>query len=277
MKLFRLLLHPLPRIPTGMLLAVWLCSPTGVLGQSPVGAGTDRTTLPDTPQPKPQEHLNPAREATYRVVGYVTNRSIVFPDIAHSEGPLSVGGKFQLFVNQSVSPPYIIAPALGAAYNQARNVPVAYGQGWDAYGSRFGEAWARGASESFLSTAVLASAFHQDPRFFPQYHPSLRSSAGYAARRLFFTRTDSGRDTFNSSGILGNLAAESLANVYLPASEQTAPKTLGRFATDLAWRFVGNMFRNYWPTLFHDMGLNRLKVIPDPKLESNPAPPNRPQ
>jgi hypothetical protein len=55
-----------------------------------------------------------------------------------------------------------------------------------------------------------------------------------------------------------------LANAYLPASEQTAGKSLERVGTDLGWRFAGNMFKNYWPTIFHDLGLNRLKVIPDP-------------
>lgn len=57
---------------------------------------------------------------------------------------------------------------------------------------------------------------------------------------------------------------EGLANVYLPAAEQTAGKTFERFGTDIGWRFAGNMFKNYWPTFFHGMGLNRLKVIPDP-------------
>jgi hypothetical protein len=81
---------------------------------------------------------------------------------------------------------------------------------------------------------------------------------------VVITRNDSGKDTFNTSGLLGPLAAEALANVYLPQSEQTGAKTAQRYGTDLAWRFAANMFKNYWPTLFHQMGLNRLKVIPDP-------------
>src|SRR5499427_7061985 len=71
-------------------------------------------------------------------IGYATNGSFVFPDIATSPGPLTTAGKFKLFVNQSISPPYVFAAAISAAYDQARNTPKAYGQGWDAYGSRFG-------------------------------------------------------------------------------------------------------------------------------------------
>jgi hypothetical protein len=67
---------------------------------------------------------------------------------------------------------------------------------------------------------------------------------------------------------LGPLASEGLANVYLPSSEQTIGKTLTRFAADLAWRVGGNMFKDYWPTFFRNMGLNKLRVIPDPAKSS---------
>ncbi|MGB7435337.1 MAG: hypothetical protein WBR26_15595 [Candidatus Acidiferrum sp.] len=240
--------------------------------QEPAGAGTGTTSLPDAPQPKPQET---PLETTTRFVGYVTNPSIVFPDIATREGPLSNGEKFRLFVNESMSPPYILASAIGAAFNQARNVPGAYGSGWNGYGGRFGESLARASSNSFFSTFVLASALHQDLRFFPQNRPSLWGTVKYSAQRVFVTRTDSGMDTFNTSGVVGTMAAEALANSYLPASEQTAGKNIERVGTDLAWKFAGNVFKNYWPTLFHNMGLNRLKVLPDPSAppETSGAPP----
>jgi hypothetical protein len=210
---------------------------------------------------------------TTRFIGYMTNKSMVFPDIATTEGPLTAGGKFRLFVDQSISPPYILAAGISAAYGQARNVPKSYGQGWDAYGNRFGADLARASSNSFFSTFLFASILHEDPRFFPQSHPTLWGSVKYSARRVFVTRTDSGTDRFNTSGVVGTLAAETLANVYLPVSEQTGAKTAERFGTDLAWKFAANMFKNYWPTIFHSMGLNRLKVIPDPgKPENSPKP-----
>ncbi len=252
------------RIGPSLLLGACLVSPIATLAQAPAGAGTGTTSAPDSPQPKAAGSSNPAIDTTTRFVGYMTNRSMVFPDIATSEGPMTTGEKFRLFVNQSISPPYVLAAGISAAYNQARNSPPACGQGWNAYGNRYGEAIARAASNAFFGNFVFASMLHQDPRFYPQNRPSLWGSVKYSARRVFVTRTDSGTDTFNSSGILGTAAAEGLANAYLPASEQTAAKNLERVGTDLAWRFAGNMFKNYWPTIFHDMGLNRLKVIPDP-------------
>ncbi len=267
------LVRPSVRIARNVILGVFFFAPSFLLAQRPAGAGTGTTSLPDSPQPKPQDTSNAAVDTTSKFIGYVSNRSFIFPDIANSAGPLTAGEKFRLFVNQSISPPYILAAGISAAYSQARDVPSAYGQGWDAYGARYGAALARASSNSFFSTFLFASVFHQDPRFFPQSRPSFWGSVKYSAERVFVTRTDSGNDTFNASGILGTTAAEGLANAYLPVSEQTAAKNVERIGTDLAWKFAGNMFKNYWPTLFKTMGLNRLKVLPDPGSPDNPPPP----
>jgi hypothetical protein len=244
-------------------LVLWLSGPLLVRAQEPAGAPTDKSSLPDSPEPKAQkDSSNPALETTTRFVGYMTNSSFVFPDIATSEGPMAPSEKFRLFVNQSISPPFVILPLFTSAYNQARNVPKEYGQGWNAYGNRYGESIARASSNSFFDTFLLASVLKQDPRFFPQNRPSLWGSIKYSAQRLVVTRTNSGRDTFNTSGILGTFMSESLANAYLPPSQQTAGKTFERVGTDLIWKFAGNMFKNYWPELFHTMKLNRLGVTP---------------
>jgi hypothetical protein len=233
--------------------------------QQPAGAGTGSQTLPDSPKPKQQDTSgNAVENQTERFVGYMTNRSIFFPDIAHSAAPLSTSEKFKLFVDESISPAYILESAISAAYNQARNTPKGYGQGWDAYGNRLGESLARDSSSAFFGDFVLASALRQDPRFFPQSHPTFWGSVKYSVKRIFVTRTDLGRQTFNTSGLLGTAMAEALANAYVPQADKTAGKTAERFGTDLAWRVAGNMFKNYWPTFFRDLGLNRLKVIPNP-------------
>jgi hypothetical protein len=240
------------------------CFPIVLQAQQPAGAGARTTALPDSPQPKQDMVGNSVQSGPTKFVGYMTNRSIVFPDIATSEGPLTVGGKAKLFVDQSISPAYITVATINAAVEQARNVPPGYGQGWDAYGDRFGASMARASSNSFFSTLVIPSVLHQDPRFFPQNNPTLWGSIKYSLRRIVITPTDRGGEAFNASEIVGTLASETLANTYLPKAEQNGRKTGVRIGTDFAWKFAGNMFKNYWPTFFHGMGLNRLRVIPDP-------------
>jgi hypothetical protein len=256
----------LPQKGMGLLL---LCVPLFAVpvakAQQPAGAGSGshQQTLPDSPQPQTQ---NPdANEGmTSKVVGYVTNRSFFFPDIATTAGPLNTGEKFKLFVNESISPASFVISGVSAGFGQARNSPEADGGGAEGYGRRFGASMARGASNSFFGTFVAASVLHQDPRFFPQIHPTFWGSVKYAATRIVVTRNDKGNEVFNAEGLIGPVAGETLANVYLPVSEQTGAKTAERIGTDLAWRFAGNIFKNYWPVLFRDMGLNKIKVVPEP-------------
>jgi hypothetical protein len=245
------------------LLTLGLSSAVSLSAQQPA-------KLPGSPEAMSSEQTSPSprKKASPGFLSYATNRSLIFPDIATSPGPLTSGGKFKLFVNQSISPPYVAAAALTAAMGQARDVPVGYGQGWDAYGSRFGADMARASSNSFFGTFLFAALLHQDPRFFPQSNPALWQTVRYSAELIVITRDDSGNSVFNSSGLLGPFASEGLANLYLPSSERTLGKTATRFGVDLAWRFAGSAFKNYWPSIFHEMGLNRLKVIPDPGTPS---------
>jgi hypothetical protein len=247
-------------------LALWLAAltiPALAPAQQPSGAGAPNSssTKPDSPQPK-QESTPQSGGTNRSFVGYVTSRSIVFPDIATNPRPLSPGGKFKIFVNQAISPAYVLGSGVSAAFNQANNSPSSTGQGWEAYGTRVGYSMGRASSTSFFGTFVFASILRQDPRFFPESHPGFFRAIKYSAERIVVTRNDKGNDVFNSSGLLGPLAAEALSNSYLPRSEQTGARTMERYGSDLAWRFAANIFKEYWPTIFRDMHLQ--KVMPDP-------------
>ena len=221
-----------------------------------------KTPLPDSPQPQ-------TANGSETFVGYLTTRSLFFPAIASSPYSLSVGEKFKLFVDESISPPIFIVAGISAGFGQARNSPQEYGQGANGYFSRFGSSVGRGASNDFFGTFILASVLHQDPRYFPHSHPTLWSSIRYAAVRVVVTRKDNGANTFNSSGLVGILAGETLANTWLPRSQQTGGDTAKRFGSDMGWQFAGNVFKEYWPTLFKNLGLKKLHVITDP---NNPTP-----
>ena len=255
----------LKRFGAALLLCAPLCAAVTLRAQQPAGAGTK--TLPDSPQPQ-AEQQEPAGGAG-KVVGYITKRSLFFPDIAVKPGPMSVWEKFELFGNEAISPERLLTAAVSAGFGQARDTDHDYGQGMEGYGKRFGAAMGRGASNSFFGTFVLASVLHQDPRFFPQVRPTLWGSVKYSATRLVVTRNDSGNEVFNISGIVGPLAGEALANTYLPVREQTGAKTMERYGSDMAWRFAGNMFKNYWPTLFKNLGLQKLKVVPTPSQQQS--------
>src|SRR6266704_908781 len=193
--------------------------------------------LPDAPvakqQSTPQEHENRVQTT----IEVLQRRSIFFPDIATSAGPLSVKQKFELFADESVAPSRFLSSAAGAGISQARNSLDGYGQVMGGYGKRFGSSMATAASTNFFGTFVISSALHRDPRYFPTLHGGFGHRLGYALSRIVVARTDEGKDAANWAGMLGPLLAESLANSYLPVKEQTAGRTFRRYGVRLGHRF----------------------------------------
>ena len=79
-------------------------------------------------RPNPQDTTNTTTDTTTRFIGYMTNKSIAFPAIAVSDRPLTSGEKFKLFLNQSVSPPYLLAAGIAAGFDQAQTLPRVTGR-----------------------------------------------------------------------------------------------------------------------------------------------------
>lgn len=205
-----------------------------------------QTNAPSTTQPPSTLSKVPG----VSLYNLLQEKSIVFPDIAASTEPLTPGQKFQLFVDNSISVHTITWAALGSSVGQADNSPTGFGQGWDAYGKRFGSSMARQSSSELFGTFILASALHQDPRFYPEANPGFGQAIKYSVKRLFVTRNDDGRDVPNYSGLAGPLMAEGLANVYWPDRNRTVGDTFLRYGLDIATRAGGNMLREYWPVFY---------------------------
>lgn len=214
--------------------------------QSPAPPATASTVpVPETAPPTKLEKVSGA--ALYNLLH---KKSIVFPDIALNTERLSPGQKFQIFVDNSISVHTVTWAMLGSAVGQADDSPTGFGEGWDAYSKRFGSSMGRQASSEFFGTFVLASALHEDPRFYAEVNPKLMHAAKYSVQRVFVTRSDDGRDVINWSGLIGPAMAEGLANVYWPEQNRTVGDTLLRYGLDLATRAGGNMLREYWPVFY---------------------------
>jgi hypothetical protein len=211
--------------------------------------------LPDTPtatapeqQPTPTVTANPI-QGSVAIFQILQKKSVVFPDLATGAPSLTSWDKFKLAANNSVAVSTIGAALIGSAYGQATDRPSGYHQGAEGYAKRFGADMARAASDNLFGTFLLASTLHQDPRFFVKKNLTFKESVEYAAVRVVITRSDSGEREINYSGLIGPLMGEGLANAYYPDENRTVGGTFTRYASDLGWRFAGNMLRQYWPAI----------------------------
>jgi hypothetical protein len=241
-----------------------------------------RENLPDAPEAKQNESSpkrNPDNTPLKTTLEIVGRRSLFFPDLAASKGPLSSGKKLELAVDETIAPSRFSASAFTAGIAQARDALPGYGQEWGGYGKRFGSSMASGASSHLFGTFLLPAMLRQDPRYFVNLHGSAGQRVRYAFRRVLVTRTDRGGEAFNWSGVIGSLLAESLANSYLPDGERTAGKTFSRFGFRMGFSAASNIVKEYWPTIFKSLRMSKL--VPseqsDPGTVTPPSPTGPPR
>src|SRR5580658_4605623 len=164
--------------------------------------------------------------------------------------------------------------ALLSGISQAENSEPGYGQGWEGYGKRFASAFADGAIENFMTSAVFPSLLHQDPRFFQSSEGGFAHRAGYAVSRIFVTRTDSGHAQFNYSEIFGSAVSAAIStNTYHPRSfistrwdpntnmvqyvfnpsSRTLPNTASVWGTQVLYDTITILIKEFWPDVHRKM------------------------
>lgn len=221
----------------------------------------ERADLPDAPAPKQTENgaaQKQGKNVWQDSLGIIARKSYFYPDLATSPGPLTAAQKFKLFLSTSTAPPQILSSMAAAGISEARGTLSGYGQGGEGYGKRFASSMASGASSHFFGTFLLPALLREDPRYFVSVKPGFRAKAGHALRRVVVIRTDAGGTTFNLPGTLGPLAAEGLANLYLPQQERTAGRTFERYGIRIGFGAVNNLLKEYWPTIFKDLRISKV-------------------
>ena len=197
------------------------------------------------PAPPVSPALSPLNEA--RILGVMPDYQTV-RDTTRYVAPLTPGEKWLLAEKETADPFNIASAAMTAAFSQAGNQTPKYGEGWPAYGKRFGAAIADGATQNFFSAGVMANLLHQDPRYFRRGPQSkFLPRIFYSVTRLVVARQDSGKAAFNAPNIVGTLMGIGASNLYYPAASVRGSVMLGRINTSLFGGVVGNLMSEFWP------------------------------
>ena len=214
---------------------------------------------PDPSARKPDEEKKPGdavgKSKLEQETGTVNDRLFeVLPNygtVETSENlpPLSSGQKFRIATASVFD--WAAYPFNGAlaAVAQAKNDPSSWGQGWEAYGKRYGASFADNSIGTYMTVAVFPSLLHEDPRYFQVGKGGFGHRAFYAMNRLFVTRKDSGSLGFNYSESVGNAAAAALSNIYHPAQDRTASRNASTFGFLILYDGLANELKEFWPDI----------------------------
>ncbi len=136
-----------------------------------------------------------------------------------------------------------------SAISQAKNDPKEWGQGWGAYGKRYGQSFGDNSIGTYMTTAIFPSLLHEDPRYYQLGKGRFAHRAYHGINRLFVTRTDSGHDHFNYSESVGNAVAAAISNVYHVPSDRTTSRNATTFAYLILYDGLSNELKEFWPDI----------------------------
>jgi hypothetical protein len=117
----------------------------------------------------------------------------IFGMVAPEEpSQLTEAKRFHLYLLSAGGPIPILGEAIGAGVSQWENSPEEWGQGWNAYGKRFGSNLAYNGIRQTITYGVSA-AFHEDNRYFASHKNGFWSRTGYAALSTVVAQHPDGR------------------------------------------------------------------------------------
>ncbi len=192
--------------------------------------------------------------------------------------PMTAKQKFAVVARGTFDPVQFPWWGVLSATGQAENSEPAYGQGWAAYGKRYGTQAADSTIENFLVGAAFPSILHQDPRFFQSSTGGFGRRTWYSISRIFVTRSDSGQPQFNASEIFGSALGAAISTYsYHPrstfiststnphmfiASERTLGNAANVWATQVGLDTITIVVKEFWPDIHRKLshkqkGMNR--------------------
>jgi len=158
--------------------------------------------------------------------------------------------RFELYVVATAGPVPLLAEAVGAGFSQWQNKPKEWGQGWGAYGERYGSNLAYNGVRQTL-TYGTSIAFHEDNRYFASGKHGLWARTGYAVLSTITARHPDGRRAFSVSSVTGVFGASAISNTWEPHSS----RTFGNFGENAGISFATtagfNIVREFMGDVLH--------------------------
>lgn len=149
----------------------------------------------------------------------------------------------------------IFIPAMLAGYSMETVATPEFHQGAAGYARYFWHAAVDQTSENYMVEFVVPALTHQDTRYYTLGRGGFVKRTGYALSRAVVTRSDSGKEVFNVSEVLGAGSAAGLSSLYYPTRGRSVGNTGKEWGIDVAVDAASFVAKEFWPDinrwLFH--------------------------
>ena len=224
----------------------------GVDPQQTSKTADEKSSVQGAPAPKidstdPNSSADPEAKQPKRILWIIPNYRAVYTN-AHLP-PDSFKEKLWLATEDTFDYSDFIFVGGLAAFSMSQKSQPSFGQGAAGYGRYYWHTFVDGAIENYMAEAIVPAVTKEDPRYYILGKGGFLKRTGYAVSRLFVTRNDAGKNTFNFSEFVGAGAAAGISNAYYPAQSNLWVKTYQRWGTQVALDGVFNVLKEFWPDI----------------------------
>jgi hypothetical protein len=202
-----------------------------------------------------ESFTNPAASTTATQPAATLDKMDIVDKVLGMVGPsehtkLTPKDQFQIYLLSVGGPVPLLGEAAGAGISQWNNSPPEWGQGWKAFGERYGSNLAYNGIRQTITYGASA-ALHEDTRYFASGRHGVWSRTGYALVSTFTARRPNGRQSFSFSSVGGVIGASGIASIWGPRSWQGFNNISENAGISFAATAALNIVREFLPDLLH--------------------------
>jgi hypothetical protein len=226
-------------------------SSSGALSDASHPDGGPQAAQKDAPaSPAPQNTSDSQRAPqTKRILGIIPNFRAISTD--EKLPAQSVKEKFVTASEDSFDYSSIFIPAMLAGYSMETVATPEFHQGAAGYARYFWHAAVDQTSENYMVEFVVPSITHEDTRYYTMGRGGFLKRTGYALSRAVVTRSDSGKEVFNASEVIGAGASSGLSSLYYPTRERSFGNTGKAWGIDVGVDGISFVAKEFWPDINH--------------------------
>jgi hypothetical protein len=217
------------------------------IGRPCVIAQVPSAPAPQTAQSKQESEEGNQKKQTKRILGVIPNFRAVSADTTLP--PQTVKDKFLTATQDSFDYSAIFVPAVLAGSSMANDGTPQFGQGLEGYGRYFWHAALDQTSRNYMAQFVVPVIAHQDSRYYTLGHGTFFKRTEYAFSRVIITRSDSAKEQFNVSEVLGTGMAAALSTTYYPASYMNFSSVSKRWGVGIGVGGFSFVVKEFWPDI----------------------------
>jgi hypothetical protein len=178
-----------------------------------------------------------------RVLGILPN---YYTSYIWDAAPLTMRQKFKLAIRSATDPVFFATTGISAGISLARNDDPEYGTGVSGYFERYGSDYGGALVGRVVTSVLLNSLFHEDPRYFVMTNGSILARSWHAVSSTFMQRGDDLRFHPAYANFIGSATTAVIVSSWDQGSTTSVgQRVLNDTVLDLGSEAIRNLAREF--------------------------------